>query len=387
MTNATISDSQRNLTTPLELLAVLARFHDEEARAVSFYFSRSSFADKAHREERVSVEHLVDEARSRNHSEVIDPGLSKDLEQILSMESGIRESPAVFRAIFACSNRQIWHEVNLPIRADIGHLDCTKHFLLVPLLRAMEACTPYCAVMIERGKARIFSIRGNEVVEMKDLLESEDLSLDADDSRVGWSHHIDADVEERTKAYMKDLTHQLQQLIQSSQFQYLVVGCRKDVWSEIEPHLAKAGLSSMVAGHFTLSNFEMSPNDVVQAATPVFEKKRRQRYTELWEGINETVEQSAIGVDQVLRNLEIGRVQTLLLGDLAGTHVTECSHCNSWSLNLLNDICASCGTTGPTVMPAEELLLRKALLTRATIVAPDKASLSSFGEVGAMLRY
>lgn len=100
----------------LEFLATLANVRDEEAHAVSFYFNWSSFSDTSHREEALNVEHLVNQARSEFHSEMDDHGLSKDLARILKMEEQIRETPAQLRAVFACGNKHIWQEFDLPIR-------------------------------------------------------------------------------------------------------------------------------------------------------------------------------------------------------------------------------------------------------------------------------
>jgi len=388
MNDATTSGIHRNLRTLFssESIAMLAKVHDETAHAVTLYFSRSFFPDKAHREEELSVEHLVDGARNKLRSELITPGVSQDLLRILDIGPQIRESPALFRAVFACSDMQIWQEVGLPVRVSAGRLEIAKCFQLVPLLRALESSTAYCVALVEHGKARIFIVRGIEIDEVEDQFPSVDLSVHADDSRVGWSHHIDANVEERTKAYMKKLAFDLCQFLQDASCQHLVIGCREDLRSELEPQLAKAGLGPTVSGYFHLSSFDMTPNEVLLAATPVFEEKQRQHYAGFWEEVRERPAQSAVGVDAVLRGLESGRVQTLFLGEMSEMGVTECSNCHSWWVKVCST-CATCGSSNLATASAEELLFRKALLTGAEVLAPDTTIAASFGEVGAVLRY
>jgi peptide subunit release factor 1 (eRF1) len=388
MTNATTSGIHRNPGTsfPSETIAVLAKIHDERAHAVTLYFNRSFFPDKAHREEELSVEHLVEGARNKLQAELIDPGVSQDLLRILEMGPQIRESPSLFRAVFACSDMQIWQEVDLPVRGSISCLEIARHFQLVPLLRALESSTAYCVALVEHGKARIFIVRGIEIDEVKDQFPSVDLSVHADDSRVGWSHHIDANVEERTKAYMKKLAFDLCRFLQDEPCQHLVIGCREDLRSELEPQLAKAGLEPVISGYFHLSSFDMTPHEVLLAATPVFQEKQRQRYADLWEEVRERPAQSAVGVDAVLRGLESGRVHTLFLGEISEKSVTECSNCHSWWVKVCST-CATCGSSNLVTTSAEELLFRKALLTGAEVLAPDTTIAASFGEVGAILRY
>ena len=103
-----------------ETLAKLANVYDEESHAVTLYFNRSTFSDKAHRGEALTFEHLVKTARDKSHSGDANPGLSKDLARILDMEPEFRSSPSRFRAIFACSDKQIWHEINLPVCGDFS---------------------------------------------------------------------------------------------------------------------------------------------------------------------------------------------------------------------------------------------------------------------------
>jgi hypothetical protein len=367
-----------------ETLAKLANVCDEESHAVTLYFNRSTFSDKAHREEALTFEHLVKTARDKSQSDEANNGLSKDLARILGMEPELRSSPSRFKAIFACSDRQIWQEIDLPACGDFSRLEIAQRFHIVPLLRAMDACTPYCIAIVEHGKARIFIAHGTEIHELHQL-PSEDLAVAADDSRVGWSHHIEGNVRERTKAYFKLLAREVHELLQDLPCQYLVVGCREDLWSELEPQLVKAGMGAMISGRFHISSFDMTPHEMVQIAKPVVAGKQRQQYTQFWERVREGTALSAVGVDPVIRELESSRVQTLFLGDLSGKNVTECGNCQKW-LNIGN-LCPTCGSSYIKSLPAEELLLRKALSTGANVIAPDLAMTKLFGEVGALLRY
>lgn len=386
MTNATISGIHGKPRTlfPSESIVMLANVHDEKAHAVTFYFSRSFFPDKAHREEELSVEHLVDAARNKLRSD--DPDVSQDLQRILDLGPRIRESPALFRAVFACSDMHIWQEVGLPVRGSVSRLEIAKYFQLVPLLRALESSTACCIALVEHGKARAFLVRGIEIDEVADQFPSLDLSVHADDSRVGWSHHIDANVEERAREYMKTLAIDLCQFLRDTSCQRLVIGCREDLRNELQPQLAKAGLAPMISGYFHLPNFDMTPHEVLLAATPVFQEKQRQRYADFWEEVRERPAHSAVGVDAVLRGLESGRVQILFLGEISEKSVTECSNCHSLWVGVCST-CATCGSSNVTTTSAEELLFRKALLTGAEVLTPDATITASCGEVGAILRY
>jgi rubrerythrin len=375
----------RGLTT-LKFPVTLANVYDEKAHAISFYFSRASFSETSHEEEVLNAKHLVNRVKTKCSSEGDTADLSRDLAMILEVEQQIRATPARFKAVFACGKKQIWQEYDLPICENVSRLEVATHFQLVPLLRALESCTPYCVVIVENGKAKGFLIHGAEIHELDARLPAADLSVHADDSRVGWSHHIDSNVSERRKAYMRELAADLHRLLQGTNCEHLVIGCREEVWSELEPELAKAGLAAMVAGRFHLASFDLTPAGILQAARPVFDEWQREYYAEFWLKVREQPAHSAVGVEPVLRSLESGRVQKLCLGNVPDTELYACAGCNTW-WSKADEKCPACGNTDVYAIAADELLLRKALLTDAEILAPDAAIAASLDPVGALLRY
>ena len=364
----------------------LANVYDEKAHAISFYFSRASFSEASHQEEVLNIKHLVDRVKTKWSSEDDIADLSSDLAMILEMERQIRATPARFRAVFACSRKHIWQEYDLPTCETVSRLEVSTHFQLVPLLRALESCTLCSVVIVENGKAKGFIINGAEIHELDGRLPGADLSVHADDSRVGWSHHIDNNVSERKKAYMKELAVDLHRLFQGTNCQHLVIGCREDVWSELEPQLDKAGLGPTVAGRFHLASFDLTPAEILQAARPVFHKWQSEHYAEFWQKVREQPALSAVGVEPVLRSLASGRVQKLFLGNVPDTEVYACVGCNTWS-SKASDKCPACGNAEVYAIPAEELLLREALRTHAEVLVPDGAIAASLDPVGALLRY
>lgn len=383
--NAISPEALRGSST-LNLLLALANIYDQNAEAISFYFSRASFSETSREEEVLNAKDLIKQVKSRSSSERDTADLSEDLAMIRKVDGELRANSARFKAIFACSRKQIGLEYDLPLCVDVSCVEVGAHFKLVPLLRALESCTPYCVVIVENGKARGFLIHGAEIHELDARLPRADLSVHADDSRVGWSHHIDSNVSERKKAYMRDLARHLQGLFQCLQYEHLVVGCREEVWSELEPELEKAGLAATIAGRFHLASFDLTAAAILEAARPAFDEWQHGRYLEFWEKVHEQPAHGAVGVEAVLQALESGRVQKLCLGNIPGTELYACAGCNTWWSKAEKE-CPACGKDDVYAIAAEELLLRNALRTRAEILAPNAASAASLDPVGALLRY
>jgi rubrerythrin len=372
--------------TTLNFPVTLANVCDHNAKAISFYFSRATFSETSHEEEVLTAKDLISQVKPKRNSEGDTAAFSKDLGMIREAERERRAAPAAFKAIFACGQEQIWQEYDLPICENVSCMEVGAHFKLVPLLRALESCIPYCVVIVENGKAKGFLVHGAEIHELDARLPVADLSVHSDDAGVGWSHHIDGNVRERKKAYMRDLAVHLHGLLQRLNCEHLVIGCREEVWSELEPELEKAGLAAMIAGRFHLASFDLTAALISQAARPVFNEWQHRRYAEFWRKVHEQPAHSAVGVEPVLQSLESGRVQKLCLGNIHDIELYACASCDTWSSNA-EEKCPACGKADVYAIAAEELLLRKALRTHAEILAPNAAIAASLDPVGAILRY
>ena len=228
------------------------------------------------------------------------------------------------------------------------------------------------------AKQRAFSVHGAEIHELDARLPKADLSVHADDSRVGWSHHIDSNVSERKKAYMRDLACHLQGLFQCLHCEHLVVGCREEVWSELEPELEKAGLAAMIAGRFHLASFDLTAAAILQAARPVFDEWQHGRYAGV---LAERFTNSRLTVRLVLnpccRPWNQAECKSFVSGTYPSTELYACAGCNTWWSKAEKE-CPACGKADVYAIAAEELLLRQALRTRAEILAPNAASAASW---------
>lgn len=367
-----------------ENLSELAQFCDERARAVSFYFNLASLPDNAHREEEIAIKRLVQEARDRFAPDPVPASLIKDMEEVITVAEEIRLNPVRFRAVFACREKQLWREFDLPAPASISHFDVGMRFHLFPLMAAWQSCTPFCVVLLESGKVRAFVVHGTEVQEFPGRLKNADLALHAEDSRVGWSRHIDANVGAHEKAYFKHLAHSLLEFMAEHHTPHLVIGCREDLWGEVGPEFVfKEGTS---IGHFHLPNFAIGSAEVLRLAVPIFQENERQRRIGLLREINESPSRAALGLSDVLRALNEGRVQKLAFCKLGDRTISECQDCNRmWTEAGHN--CIFCGSAAVRYIAAEEGLIRQALLSDAELLLVEAGTIPGFSGAAALLRY
>lgn len=376
-----ISLEARSSVTREDLLA-LANSYDDNACAVSFYFSLSSSPDNSHREEVLMIKQMVSDGFRMLGNE---DGVSKDLAAIVTAAEEVRHTPSRLKAVFACRDQHIWQAFDLPAYGSISRLEIGRHFHIAPLLQARQLSSPCCAVIVERGKARAFVLQGTNIQEIPGRFKTEDIGLHGDDSRVGWSHHIEDNLQEHARAYLKKLALEIHRFMEEHKASCLVMGCREDLWSELEPQLLGPEQAAVI-GRFHTANFDVSPHDVLLAVRPMFQESLQKRYQDVLHKIKESISHGVVGLDQVLDTLEEGRVQKLLLGTRSNEMITECRQCAHLHSGTA-DKCVFCGSNNTHAVLAEEALIRKALLTEAEILLPPPGASQVFDSVAAWLRY
>ncbi len=364
-------------------LLALATLCDPRATAVSFGFGHMAAPDESHREEVIAIKGLIQQAIAHFDPEAVPVALSKDLDQVLGVAEEIRRNPARLRLVFACSDQDVWREFDLPSTGRLSFLHLARRFYLAPLMRALQSLAPYCVAIIESGKARALVVRGMEIQEVTQSLAIEELRQPVDDPRVGWSKHVLQGRTEHEKAYFKNLSQRLLQLVSQEHAVGLVIGCHQDLWGEVEPQFAE--LEKVMLGRFHLAHFDAGPSQLLGVAMPVFEDAQRMRVSAVLREINETPSRRALGVQDVLEALRAGRVQKLILGRLPGQTISECSACGRMMADAGHN-CESCGSA-MFYLPAEEGLIRQALLTDAEILFAEADALPGFSGAAACLRY
>jgi hypothetical protein len=381
---ALITSRKVELAVTREDLLALATLCDPRATAVSFGFVHTTAPDESHREEVIAIKGLIQQAVAQFAPEPVPVAVSKDLDRILGVAEEIRRNPARLRLVFACSDQGFWREFDLSAIGPFSFLRLARRFYLAPLMRALQSLAPYCVAILESGKARAFVVRGTEIHEVTEGLAIQELRLPVDDPRVGWSKHVLKGRMEHEKEYFKNLSHRLLQLVSQEHAGGLVIGCHQDLWGEVEPQFAH--LENVMMGRFHLAYFDAEPSQLLRMATPVFEDGQRTRVSAVLREINETPSRRASGVKDVLEALRAGRVQKLILGYLPGQTISECKSCGQMMAAASHN-CVSCGNAEVFYMPAEEGLIRQALLTDVEILFAQADAAPGLSGVAACLRY
>ena len=232
----------------------LANFRDTNGHAVSFFFSLQSIPDKSHHTEVILVRDLVREELHQIDTRKA-PGLAEDMEAVLMQAEEVRENPRYWRISYACHRQGYWRKFELPAPKPIRQLHVGGRFLLAPMFWALNFCTPYGVLIFERGRARIFVVRGFQIQEFNGRLPKENITLHVRASRSDSEKHREHHLEGHVRAYCKELAEKVRVFLANEKLHEMVFGCREDLWGEAKPEFADFEKGVLI-GRFVPSGYD-----------------------------------------------------------------------------------------------------------------------------------
>ena len=246
-----------------------------------------------------------------------------------------------------------------------------------------------CILLADRTKARVFEMLNDTVREKEDFINE----LTRRGKSDGWggydAGHVERKQMNEAMQHFKTVADRIEQYFAHGGYDRLVIGCRDDVWSEIEPHLQSKARQRLV-GHFRIDPKSATPEQVKQMAREQLAEYAANRKQGL---IREVVGEAhrngrgAVGLRRVLRSLETGEVLTLLLGSNFHAPGVKCYNCGHMDLHAPPH-CAVCGKENTELEDIGDAIVGHAIRTGVEIVyVPDDEEFDKIGRIAALLRF
>lgn len=368
----------------------LANFHSPEACAVTFYYQPPTPLNKSHREESIRVKDLVRNALREAEKKGKNGGARPDLDRINAMAETLRATGQKAKAIFACSKQGFWREFDVPAQLPKSNLLLNQRFHLKPLAAVLDGVQHVCVLLADRAKARIFEIANGEISEKLDFVNG----LTRRGKSAGWQGY-DAGHAERRQTneaiqHFKAVADYIEQYFERGHCDRLLVGCHDEIWPEIHQQLHSSAKQKLV-GHFRIDPKSATAEQIKQMASEMLrEFNARQKDALIQEVIGEAHGngRGAIGLRRVLRSLEVGEVQTLLLGSNFQAPGVKCYHCGHMDMHSAPN-CAVCGKENTELEDIGDGIVGHALRNNIEIVyiGDDHDEFDKIGRIAALLRF
>lgn len=368
----------------------LANFHSPEGCAVTFYYQPTTPTNRSHRDEVILVKELVQNAiRVAEKNQSKPKAAAADLQRILEMTETLRANGRKGKAVFACVAQGYWREFDLPAKLPRSRLILNQRFHLKPLAAIFDAMQHACVVLVDRGKARVFEIADGKLTEKLDFINE----LTRRGRSDGWggydAGHIERRVMNEVMQHFKVVSDAISGYFERDGCENLLIGCHDDVWSEFLPHLHTYAKQRLV-GRFRIDPKTATPEQVKQSALELLERRDNDRKQAL---ITEVIGEAhrngrgAIGLRRVLRSLEAGEVQTLMLASSFNAPGVKCYHCGHMDLHI-SATCVMCGKPNTELDDLGDAIVGYAIRNGLEIVyIGDDEQFDRIGRIAAQLRF
>ncbi len=372
-----------------EQIRQLAEFQDEKSCAVSFYFQPSAPRNKAHKEDTILIKDLAREAMRNAEGKDTKDCARADIERIVRLSGELRSNGTHGKAVFACAARKIWHEYELPATLGSTQIFVDRHFHLKPLAHLLGASPLLGIVLVDRHRARIFDLRLGELTEREDLFHPLPRRGRSDGFAGYEGGHAQRRVEDEVRQHFKHVAENLKELLDKGVFEKWILACQDAHRPLFEPQLHPY-VSQALIGRFHADLGHVTRDEIRSHAQQILDEWQSARRTEL---VNHALSQArsngrgVTGLRRVLRSLELGEVQTLLVGENLQGHAVECTGCGHIDAHLVN-FCPVCGRATQEIVDVGEAVLPWVVRRDIeTFYVKGDAEFDKVGNIAALLRF
>ena len=372
-----------------EQLRQLAEFQDENSCAVSFYFQPSTPRNKAHKEDAILIKDLAREAVRAVESKKKNEDARADLDRIVRLSGDLRSNGTHAKAVFACAGQGLWLEYELPANLAGTQLFVDRHFHLKPIAHLLGATPLLGVVLIDRHRARVFDLRLGELTEREDFFHSLPRRGRSDGFGGYEGGHAQRRVEDEVRQHFKNVATAVKDLLERGVFEKWILASQDAPRSMFEQQLHPY-VSQALIGHFHADLAHATKDEIRSHAQQIVEKWQGERRRELVEqalGQARSHGRGVTGLRRVLRSLEMGEVQTLLLGESLQAHAVECAGCGHIDAHLVS-FCPVCGRATQEIVDVGEAVLPTVIRRDIeTFYVKDDPEFDKVGNIAALLRF
>jgi peptide chain release factor subunit 1 len=373
-----------------DIIRELAAFESPENCAITFYYQPTAPKDKSHREETILVKDLVRESlREAEKDGGKNECARKDLRRILEVVEGLHGNGRRAKAIFANDKTGAWREFDLPPAFTETQLIINRRFHLKPLAAVLESVPSVCVCLIDRSKARLFRYQDEQIEEIGDYFNELPRRGRSDGFGGYDAGHAERKVQNDAKQHYKFVAETMLELYERGFFKMLVVGCRDEQWADIEPEL-HSYLRNHLLGRFRIDPATATADQVKSNTERILDEHLgRRRHTIVQEVLGEAQRngRGAVGLRRVLRSLETGEVQILLIGDHFKSPGYECRNCGHIDMRVV-DACAMCAQPVSEMDDIGDAIIGQAFRNGVEVmhIAGDQ-EFEKAGHIAALLRF
>jgi peptide subunit release factor 1 (eRF1) len=301
------------------------------------------------------------------------------IEEIAEEERG-----GTSRGLAVFAGRNLWQVYRLPLPAG-NRIVIDRTPYVKPLIQLFRRHPRYCAVLVDKERARLFLIQMGEIQDYSMVLDE----VPKHHEQGGWAQaRLQRRHDDYVMHHLKRSAELTFEFFQREGFQHLVIGGTEELTSAFYDRL-HTYLQERVVSFLQISTVA-SPSEVLEQTLQAMQEAKERMHEELLEKLKEEVGQGRLGVAGLaptLRVLNAHKVMTLIVEQGYQTPGGRCTSCSSLTVRS-SGRCRYC--EGP-VERVEKLIGEAVELAftqgaQVHFVEPNQ-TLWDLGRIGALLRY
>jgi peptide subunit release factor 1 (eRF1) len=270
----------------------------------------------------------------------------------------------------------------------------SRHFHLKPLAQLLGAFPRLGIVLIDRHRARLFDLRLGELTEREGFFHPLTRRGRGDGFAGYDGGHAERRVADEARHHFKFVAEFLKDALDNNNkekgmLERWILGCHDSHWSQFEPQLHPY-VSQKLLGRFSADVAHVGREEIRSQAERIFADAQQRRCQEV---LRETLNQArhnargVTGLRRVLHSLELGEVQTLLVGQSYHSQAVECSGCGHLDAHLVS-FCPVCGRETREVVDVGEAILPQVIRHDIELFyVKDDPEFDKVGNIAALLRF
>lgn len=357
--------------------------------AVSFYFQPGVPKDKSHREESIQAKDLVRKTIQEVQTNGRGSKAVQDLERILRIAEALHGNEGFGKVVFACSDRNVWREFDVPPASFSTRLFVNQRFHLKPLAALFSEYPKLWVVLADRQNARVLELEFGKTKQQMSIKNPMPRHGRSDGFGGYDAGHAQRHTEDEVRRHFREVTEFLKNGAQRRQFDAIVIGCNEVNWPDLQEQL-HPDVAKKTLGHFSGEIAGMSDEKAASDALRIAQESlRNHHYSLLGETLDEARanRRGVTGLRRVLRALELGEVDTLLMSQDYSARVVECTNCRHLDSHVV-PYCPVCGRATRQLEDVCEALVPIAVRNNLGLVLlPRDEKLDKVGNILALLRF
>lgn len=308
-----------------------------------------------------------------------------DFDRILNWFNEEFDSSQFLSSIcFSSQDARLWETINLKQPLNNELIVQPKPYIR-PLTTLFSTYRNYAVVLIDKAKARILESHLGEYIEHFYLKDNITESVKVGGFKGREERRVERNIHQAVIRHYKQVAKKAFELNQKFNFNWIILGGRKETLSEFQNHLHSYVASKIQAKVYVEPSATL--NDVLERVILTEEKAREKFEKDLLKELNDKkqINQGVEGIHAVLFAIRKNLIKTLIIQENYKTKGVFCRDSGYLGLSPSN----KCPQADEQIERTSDIVehLLHLCLAQGINIEYIKASMSEYGNIAAILRY